>query len=271
MTTGVVFTLAMIATAGCGSSHPPGRPNDGPMSSPRPAASPSDFATVIQNGAPNPEDAIPNPGTGKGNPALLAALLPRTAAGRPAAAAVSPAVVALPDTNLKSLFVGLRQVGAPVTGPPECRPWTAGLPSTVLARFNQPGVQLAVSSQAVSSGPDPTGFAESVITGPPAVLAAVVGPVPPASCRAITAQTSQPGGVRPLAIAAHGLRARAYEVTGSGKTPVWIWGEVVRGPGFLVEIRIPVQSAVPAAAMPARLPAITARAYQRVLAALDGR
>lgn len=272
MTTGVVFTLAMIAAAGCGSSHPSATPEG--SARPAPSVSHTVISTVIQgNGGANPEASIPNPGTGKGNPALLRALLPlpRTAGGRPSPAVLPPAVVSLPDTSLKSMYVGLRQVGSPVTGPPECQAWTAGLSTPVLARFNHSGVQLGVGLHATPGGTAPVSAAETIITGPSSVLSALADPPLPASCRAITAETSQPGGVRPLSLARAGLRSRAYEVTGTGKNPVWLWGEVVSGPGFLLEIRIPVQPAAPDSAMPARLTAITASAYQRALAALGSR
>ena len=94
------------------------------------------------------------------------------------------------------------------------------------------------------------------------------GPPLPAACRAITTP-QYPGAVKPTTVPAPGpgaLSARAFEVTGTGKFPVWTWAEVIRGRGFLMEIRIPNQSANsdPGAA----LTAIGANAYARAAAVL---
>jgi hypothetical protein len=62
------------------------------------------------------------------------------------------------------------------------------------------------------------------------------------------------------------LRAQAFEVTGTGPVPVWQWAEVVRGPDFLLEIRIPNQSAD--ADPGAKLTTITAPAYRRAATVL---
>ena len=67
-------------------------------------------------GGPNPEAAIPNPGTGPGNPLLLRALLPQSSSGRESALLLPPAVVALPDRDLRSLFIALRQYASPDPG-----------------------------------------------------------------------------------------------------------------------------------------------------------
>lgn len=61
-------------------------------------------------------------------------------------------------------------------------------------------------------------------------------------------------------------RAQAFEVTGTGPVPVWQWAEVVRGPDFLLEIRIPNQSAD--ADPGAKLTTITAPAYRRAATVL---
>lgn len=108
----------------------------------------------------------------------------------------------------------------------------------------------------------------AIITGPPSVLSAMDSPLSSA-CRTIASQP-HPGGVRPLGASAPGpgsRRVRAFEVTGTGKVPVWQWAEVIRGPGFLLEIRIPDQSAD--ADPGAALATITASAYSRAAAVLS--
>ena len=224
--------------------------------------------SVVPAGSPNPQAAIPNPGTGTGDPLLVAALLPPSAAGRLRALVLPPAVVALPDRDPRSLFIPLRQYSAAVTGPPECAGWTAGLWLEVVASFNQAGVQLAVAQQSV---PGPSGwpmFSEAIITGPPAVLGSLADPAVPTGCRTITSQTAYPGGVRTLVATRAGLGSRAFEVTGTGKFPVWTWAEVVRGPGFVLEVRIPVQSGAPGSDPGASLASITTAAYQRAIRTL---
>ena len=261
----VTISLVTISVAGC-ASRAPGRPAAPARSA---ASALSAFSTVFatQPGGTNPEASIPNPGTGKGDLTLVKALLPQTAAGRAAALLLPPAIVALPDTDPRSFFIGLRQFSSPVAGPPECLGWTAGLWQVALASFNRSGVQLAITEQSVPSTSGLPLFSEAIIMGPARVLAALADPPLPAACRAITSQTSYPGGVRPLALARHGLRSRAYEVTGTGRVPVWQWAEVVSGPGFVLEVRIPDQSPNPVA--PVQLPAITAAAYQRAVAVLS--
>ena len=123
---------------------------------------------VMPVGGPNPEATIPDPGTGPGNPLLARALLPLSAPRRLAAVLLPPGIVALPDRDLRSVFIGLRQYGSPVVGPQACDGWTAGLSAVVLSRFNQPGVQLGVER-----GMQTPAFAETIITGPPSVLAAL--------------------------------------------------------------------------------------------------
>jgi hypothetical protein len=224
---------------------------------------------VVPAGSPNPQAAIPNPGTGTGDPLLVAALLPPpSAAGRLHSLLLPAAVVALPDRDRRSLFIPLRQYSAAVTGPPECAGWTAGLWLEVVTSFNQAGVQLAVTQQSV---PGPSGwpmFSEAIITGPPAVLGSLADPAVPIGCRTITSQTAYPGGVRTLVVARAGLGSRAFEITGTGKFPVWTWAEVVRGPGFVLEVRIPVQSGAPGSDPGASLASIAAAAYQRAIMTL---
>jgi hypothetical protein len=131
----------------------------------------------------------------------------------------------------------------------------------VLSSFNQPGVQLGAELAM-----RPIGFAETIITGPPSVLDALADPPLPAACRAI-ATPHYSGGVKPVAATVPGaVTARAFEVTGTGKFPVWIWAEVIQGENFVLEIRAPVQSANrdPGAA----LSTIAANAYQRAATVL---
>ena len=258
----------LIGVAGC-ATRSPVRPA-GVASSParEPAAlvtgvTPSSFATafVMPVGGPNPEATIPNPGTGPGNPLLARALLPQSAPPRLAPTQLPPGVVALPDRDLRSLFIGLRQYGSPVIGPRTCDGWTAGLSAVVLSSFNQPGVQLGAELAM-----RPLGFAETIITGPPSVLGALADPPLPAACRDI-ATPHYSGGVKPVAATVPGaVSARAFEVTGTGKFPVWIWAEVIRGENFVLEIRAPVQSANPDPG--AALSTIAANAYHRAATVL---
>lgn len=280
----ILLTVVTVLTgvAGCAARAPAG--TAGGASSPasgasspagEPAASatgvtPSSSATafVMPAGGPNPEAAIPNPGTGAGNPLLVRALLPQSSSGREAAFLLPPAVVALPDRDLRSLFIGLRQYASPVVGPQACDAWTAGLSSVVVSSYNQPGVQLGATEQSVPTQAGLPMFSETIITGPPSVLGALADPPLPAACRAITTP-QYPGGVKPTTAPAPGpgaVSARAFEVTGTGKFPVWTWAEVIQGRGFVLEIRIPNQSANsdPGAA----LSTIAANAYGRAATVL---
>lgn len=269
MATAIVFCITAITVAGCASRAPADPVAAAPAVSAgsRATAVPSAFSTAfaMRPGDSNPEASIPNPGTGEGDLALVKALLPQTA-GRAAAFLLPPAVVALPDKDLRSLFLGLRQFSSPVAGPRDCLGWTIGLWGVAVTSFNVPGVQLAVTEQSVPAANGFPEFSEAIITGPPRVLAALADPPLPAACRAITSQTSYPGGVRPLNLARHGLRSRAYEITGTGKVPVWQWAEVVSGPGFVLEIRISNQSENPAPEV--QLPPIAVDAYRRATAFL---
>jgi len=287
----ILLTVVTVLTgvAGCATRAPGG--TEGGASSPaggasslargasslarEPAAAatgvtPSSSATafVMPAGGPNPEAAIPNPGTGAGNPLLVRALLPQSSSGREAAFLLPPAVVALPDRDLRSLFIGLRQYASPVVGPQACDGWTAGLSSVVVSSYNQPGVQLGAAEQSVPTQAGLPMFSETIITGPPSMLDALADPPLPAACRAITTP-QYPGGVKPTTVPASGpgaVSARAFEVTGTGKFPVWTWAEVIQGRGFLLEIRIPNQSANsdPGAA----LSMIAANAYGRAATVL---
>jgi hypothetical protein len=223
---------------------------------------------MMPAGGPNPEAAIPNPGTGAGNPLLVRALLPQSSAGREASFLLPPAVIALPDRDLRSLFIGLRQYASPVVGPQACDAWTAGLATVVVGSYNRPGVQLGATEQSVPTQAGLPMFSEAVITGPPSVLDALADPPLPAACRDITTPRYS-GGVKPTSVPAPGagaVSARAFEVTGTGKFPVWTWAEVIKGEGFLVEIRIPNQSAN--ADPGAFLATIGANAYHRAATVL---
>ena len=256
---------ALAGVAGCATRAPASAPGVAAASSAAPAATPSISTSVsiveMPVGGPNPEATIPNPGTGPGNPLLARALLPQSAPPRLAPTQLPPGVVALPDRDLRSLFIGLRQYGSPVIGPHACDGWTAGLSAVVLSGFNQPGVQLGAELAM-----RPLGFAETIITGPPSVLDALADPPLPMACRDI-ATPHYSGGVKPVAATVPGaVSARAFQVTGTGKFPVWIWAEVIRGENFVLEIRAPVQSANPDPG--AALSTIAANAYQRAATVL---
>lgn len=255
-----ILTLAFVGLAGCATRAPANQPGAAATSSPAPAATPSVYMTYsivrMPAGGPNPEVTIQNPGTGEGNPLLARALLPQPTDRRLAATQLPPGVVALPDRNRESMFIGLRQYGTPVIGPPACDEWTAGLSAAALANFNQAGVQMGL--ELVERTP---GFAETIVTGPPSVLDALADPPLPTACRDITTR-GYSGGVKPITVTVPGaVSARAFEVTGTGKFPVWMWAEVVQGRNFVLEIRIPVQSDSPTPG--ATLSPIAAAAYDR--------
>lgn len=262
----ILLTVLSVLTgvAGCATRAPASAPGVAAASSAAPATTPSISTSVsimeMPVGGPNPEATIPNPGTGTGNPLLARALLPQSAPPRLAPTQLPPGVVALPDRDLRSLFIGLRQYGSPVIGPHACDGWTAGLSAVVLSSFNQPGVQLGAELAM-----RPLGFAETIITGPPSVLDALADPPLPMACRDI-ATPHYSGGVKPVAATVPGtVSARAFQVTGTGKFPVWIWAEVIRE-NFVLEIRAPVQSANPDPG--AALSTIAANAYQRAATVL---
>jgi hypothetical protein len=284
MTRMLAMLLAVMAVltgvAGCATRAPDGTAGSPTGDVASPAAhgaaasaagvtpSPSATAFMMPAGGPNPEAAIPNPGTGAGNPRLVRALLPQSPPGRAAAFLLPPAVVALPDRDLRSLFIGLRQYASPVVGPQACDGWTAGLSTVVVSSFNRPGVQLGVTEQSVPTQAGLPMFSEAIITGPPSVLDALANPPLPAACRAITTP-QYAGGVKPTTVPAPGpgvVSAQAFKVTGTGKFPVWTWAEVIKGRGFLLEIRIPNQSAKPDPG--AALTTIAANAYHRAATVL---
>lgn len=262
----LVVVAVSCGVAGC-AARPPRAPADGAPPSPTAESTPSVFSSVMEMpaGGPNPEAAIPNPGAGAGNPLLARALLPQSAPGREAALLLQPAVVALPDRDLHSLFIGLRQYASPVAGPRACDEWTAGLSSAVLSDFNLPGVQVGIERSTQSPDGQPM-FSETIVTAPPPVLGALADPPLPAVCRNITTPP-YPGGVKPGTVTApDAVGERIFEITGTGKFPVWQWAEVIQGKGFLLEIRIPNQSGDPEPG--AALPTIAANAYHRAAAIL---
>ena len=214
----------------------------------------------------SPGADIPNPGTGTGDPQLIQALLPQSRSVPYRAFLLLPAVIAMPVRDRQSLFIPLRQPVDPVAGPPECERLTAGLWLEVVTRFDVPGVQLAVTTQTMGH----PAFSEAIITGPSRVLDSLADPALPPDCRTITGQTGYSGGVRPLPATRVGLRAWAFEVTGMGTVPVWEWAEVVRGPGFVLEVQIPRQAPSPEADQGKSLGALTDAAYRQATAVLSG-
>jgi hypothetical protein len=211
----------------------------------------------------NPADIpnVPNPGTGTGDPRLLAALLPPAVGHRPD---FPGAVVAMPDTDPRSHFIPLRQASTALPASPECDGWYNGLWTTVVSRFNVPGVQLAVTEQVE---PSSALFSEAIITGPAAILGSLAGPALPAACRTIVFGPGDSVTVRPLAVPRIGLASWSYDIVGTRTLPVRQWVEVVSGPSFLLELRIPTQT--PAPKHPATLlPQLAAAAYQRALSKL---
>lgn len=259
--TGVALVLVSmtVAIAGCAS-----RTRD-PAAAARP--SPSVFATVIMGQAGTvPGAGIPNPGTGAGDPRLIQALLPQSRSVSYRAFPLPPAVVAMPVRTRQSLFIPLRQSADAVVGPPECQRLTAGLWTEVVTRFNVAGVQLAITTQPAS---DPA-FSETIITAPPQVLDSLADPALPPSCRTITSQTEYSGGVRSLPVTRVGQQSWAFEVTGTGKVPVWEWAEVVRGPGWVLEVQIPRQTPSAETGQEKSLAALAGAAYRRAVSVLSG-
>ena len=270
MTRMLAMLLVVVAiscgVAGCAVRRP-SLPAGAAPASPAGESTPSVSSTVMEmpKGGPNPEAAIPNPGAGAGNPLLARALLPQSAPRGEMALLLSPAVVVLPDRDLQSLFIGLRQFASPVAGPRACDEWTAGLSNAVLSDFNLPGVQLGIEKNTQPPDSQPM-FSETIVTAPPAVLGALADPPLPAACRNITT-APYPGGVKPGRVAApDAVGERIFEITGTGKFPVWQWAEVIQGKGFLLEIRIPNQSGDPEPGT--ALPVIAANAYHHAAAIL---
>jgi hypothetical protein len=245
--------------AGCVGCGTPG--SDPAAATPSPSASRFVSADAIGDGQSNTLTSIPNPGSGAGDPALLRALVPQTTYSR---LSLPAGLITMPDRDRQSLYIPLRQFSSPVTGPDPCLGWTAGMWSEVVTDFNQPGVELAVTEITPTDEPE---YSEAIITGPAGVLDRVADGQIPLACRGeLTGNAAYPGSIRVLSTPGAGLGARAFEITGTRAFRIWAWVSVVRGPGFVVEIRIPDQSLDATAGT--ALPVITAAAYRRALAAL---
>ncbi|MEW9548128.1 hypothetical protein [Nonomuraea sp. NPDC050783] len=225
---------------------------------------------------PGQKDDTPNPGSGPGDPRPAAALLTGFRDVRESSY-VPAAVVALPVADRGSAFIPWRQISGPFTGPEECDKWTTGMWFTVLREHNTPGVHLAVTMISDLSGPEtrpqgrPEGavFSEGIITGPAATLNRLGDPSLPARCRHLTDPDFGSGEIQPLPVPPLGERSWAYRVTGSGKTPVWHWAEVIQTSRYLLEIRIPNQEPRPRTDPAALLPQIAQAAYAKAEAAFS--
>ncbi|MEU8143784.1 hypothetical protein [Nonomuraea sp. NPDC048901] len=222
------------------------------------------------------EDKTPNPGSGAGDPRLVAALLTRFRDVREWSY-VPGAVVALPVADLESTFIPLRQISTPFVGPEECDKWTAGMWFEVLRRYNTAGAQMAVTAITESvpnSGtqhlrrPEGAGFHEAIITGSPDMLNRLGDPSLPARCRHLSDADVGSGDIQPIDVPRLGERAWAYRITGSGKVPIWHWVEVIQTSRYLLEIRIPNQEPRPRANPAKLLPQIAQEAYEKAEAAL---
>jgi hypothetical protein len=239
--------LITFALAGCGTSDP------GPTAAPSPSPSTASQARTT---------SVTNPGAGDGSPTLLRALLPQSTYSR---LSLPAGVVAMPDRDRESLYIPLRQFSSPVVGPSQCLGWTAGLWSKVVTEFNQPGIELGVTEIEPAGKPQ---YSEAVITGPARALDSIASGQLPRACRGeLTGNAAYPGTIRSLSTPRVGLGSRAFEITGARAFRVWSWVAVVRGPSFVVEIRVPDQSLDATAS--AELPVLTAAAYRRALAVLD--
>lgn len=257
-----VVVFLCLVTVGCG----PGRAGTRHTG----VRSPSVYATVMRLGE---EAAIPNPGTGKGDPQVGAALLTRFQSAH-VSQELPGAVVALPVTDRTSMFVALRQVSSPLRGGRDCEKWTAGLWRAVLDDYNVHGVQLGVTKlDAFSRGsalrmtklPNPLIFTEAVITGPAVSLG---DPRLPASCEHLPGLGNDSGAIQPLSVPRLGDRSWAYRITGTGKIPIWQWVEVVQTRRYLLEIRIPNQAPAPKTDPATLLPQIAHAAYAKAETAL---
>lgn len=249
----VAALILIPVLAGCATGGP-----GSPAGNPSPSVS---SAHATHGGQPNTLASIPNPGTGSGDPALRRALMPQTSYDR---LSLPAGVVTMPDRDRQSLYIPVRQFSSPVTGSGQCLGWTAGLWSEVITDFNEPGIELAVTENMAADEPE---YSEAIITGPARVLTSVANGQLPLACRGeLTGNGAYPGSIRALSTPEAGLGSRAFEVTGTRAFRVWAWVSVVRGPGFVVEIRIPDQSLD--ATADTALPAITAAAYRRALAIL---
>jgi hypothetical protein len=231
---------------------------------------PSVDATAMR---PGEEASVPNPGTGKGDPQVGAALLTRFQ-GAHESHELPGAVVAMPVADRTSMFVPLRQVSSPLSGGHDCEKWTAGLWLAVLVDDNVHGVQLGVtkldafdlgSPLRTTRPSNPLVFTEAVITGPAVSLG---DPRLPASCEHLPGLGNDSGTIQPLSVPRLGDRSWAYRITGTGKIPIWQWVEVVQTRRYLLEIRIPNQAPAPKTDPATLLPQIAHAAHAKAEAAL---
>jgi hypothetical protein len=228
---------------------------------------PSARATILR---PGDARAVPNPGTGRADPRVAAALLTRFQ-DSVAARDLPGAVVAMPVLDRASMYIGLRQVSSPLDGGRPCAPWTAGLWRGVLDA-NTRGVQLgvtefnAMTAESVLRGRRPANplvFSEAIITGAPPA-----DPNIPPQCAHLPSIGHETGDIQPLSVPPAGDRSWAYRVTGSGEIPIWQWVEVVQTRRYLLEIRIPNQAPLPKTRPEELLPKIAQAACAKADAAL---
>jgi hypothetical protein len=224
---------------------------------------PSGRATILR---PGEARHLPNPGAGRADPRVAAALLTRFQ-DSVVARDLPGAVVAMPVVDRASLFIGIRQVSSPLDGGRTCANWTAGLWRGVLDA-NTRGVQLGVTElnavSATSRHPaHPLTFSEALITGAPPAE-----PDVPRQCAHLPGLGHETGDIQPLSVPPAGNRSWAYRVTGSGQIPVWQWVEVVRTRRYLLEIRIPNQAPAPTTPPEELLPQIVQAACAKADAAL---
>jgi hypothetical protein len=262
----VVVSLAVIAV-GCGAGRTGTQHTEARSTA---ARSPSVHATIMR---PGEAAAIPNPGTGKDDPHVAAALLTRFQSAHESRE-LPGAVVAMPVTDRTSMFIALRQVSSPLHGGRDCEKWTAGLWRAILDDFNVEGVQIGVTALNASSREsalrmtrpaNPLMFTEAVITGP---AVAVGDPHLPASCEHLPGLGNDSGAIQPLSVPRVGNRSWAYRITGTGKIPIWQWVEVVQTRRYLLEIRIPNQAPAPRTDPARLLPLIAQAAYAKAETAL---
>ncbi|MEU8278135.1 hypothetical protein ACFYOK_30255 [Microbispora bryophytorum] len=238
----------------------------------RPGPTPSEpeepglMGWALEEGEPIP---APNPGTGGANPRLLSALLTDFGPGHESDATPG-AVVGLPAPVADaSLFIGLRMMSSPLHGPSLCGKWTSGTWSTVLENYDQRGVWIAVTQLEARRHADPLVSGESIITGPVAMLEHLADTSGVESCRKLKGTGAGTGAIEPFPVPPLGTKSFAFRITGSRKTPVWQWVEVVQTPRCLLEIRIPNQFPKPRTDPAVLLPRIAAAAYDRAEAALN--
>ncbi|MEV0583960.1 hypothetical protein [Nonomuraea sp. NPDC050310] len=259
--------VAALAASGCGT---PARTTAPKSATPEASSSRSLELEITRR---EEKDDTPNPGSGPGDPRLAKALLARfqDAQERPG---LPGAVVALPVTDLESLFIPLRQHSTAFLEREECHKWTIGLWFEVLQRYNTPGVQMAVTTLSerdsvagLQERPEAAVFSEAIITGPRAMLDRLGDPTLPAACRHLSDAAVGTGSIQPLAVPPLGERSWAYRVTGSGEVPIWHWVAVIQTSRYVLEIRIPNQQPSPRVDPAVLLPHIAQEAYTKAEAA----